>query len=144
MLLVRASVRPSPIHGLGCFAEEPIRAGQVVWVYDERVDTAVATADLHRLPEPVQEYFLNFGYEEIHDGVRVTVLCGDHAKYVNHSDDPNLIDGETNTAARDIAPGEELTCNYFKGDLDAERKLGRRAGQSRGKKIQRERASALR
>ena len=140
MLLVRTSVRPSRIHGLGCFAEERIRAGQVVWVYDERVDIPMPTAALAALPEVVREYFLNFGYEELHDGVPVTVLCADHAKYVNHSDEPNLLDEEANVAARDIEVGEELTCNYFKGDLDAERKLGRRAAR----KTTRERASALR
>ena len=58
-----------------------------------------------------------------HDFCSPITLCGDHAKHMNHSDDPNLLDLETNVAARDIAAGEELTCNYYIFDLDASRKL---------------------
>jgi SET domain-containing protein len=42
---------------------------------------------------------------------------------MNHSEKPNLLDLETNIAARDIQAGEELTCNYYLFDLDADRKL---------------------
>jgi len=59
-------------------------------------------------------------------------LCADNAKHMNHSDSPNVVNGEdgdgveTNVAARDIEAGEELTCDYYSFDLDAARKLGRR------------------
>jgi hypothetical protein len=131
MLLIRASVRPSPIHGLGCFTEERISAGQVVWIFDARIDTRVAIADLPTLPGSARDFLLAYRYEEMHEGERTIVLCGDHAKYMNHSDAPNLIDSETNIAARDIEAGEELTCNYYTFDLDAHRKLGSRAGERR-------------
>jgi SET domain-containing protein len=131
MLLIRASVRPSPIHGYGCFTEERIRAGQVVWVFDPRIDTRMSAADLPTLPAPVRDFLLTYGYQEMHDGQLTVVLCGDHAKYFNHSETPNLIDDETNIAARDIEAGEELTCNYHAFDLDAHRKLATRAGKAR-------------
>jgi SET domain-containing protein len=55
------------------------------------------------------------------------VLCVDNTKHIDHSDDPNLIDKPDSSqehAARDIAVGEELTCNYFIADPEAARKLG--------------------
>ena len=50
------------------------------------------------------------------------------AKYMNHSNMPNLIEvnhdnTSINVAIVDIKAGEELTCNYFDFDLDAHRKL---------------------
>jgi hypothetical protein len=52
------------------------------------------------------------------------VLCGDDARFLNHSENPNCFDfysGEEQditVAERDIYLGEELTCNYALFDLD--------------------------
>ncbi|HEX8637422.1 MAG TPA: SET domain-containing protein [Pyrinomonadaceae bacterium] len=52
------------------------------------------------------------------------VLCGDDARFFNHSAAPNCLDicdgGENDitTAARDINAGEELTCDYALFDMD--------------------------
>jgi SET domain-containing protein len=44
----------------------------------------------------------------------VVVLCGDNARYMNHSDQSNTGNGdhETTVALRGIQVGEELTDNY--------------------------------
>jgi len=55
------------------------------------------------------------------------VLCADQAKFVNHSDQPNLLDSEDGAveyAAYDIAANEELTCNYYASDEKTAEKLG--------------------
>ena len=125
MLLVRVSVKRSPIHGNGCFAEEKILKGQEVWRDDERIDTRIDQEQLAKLPKSAQEFLSVYGFVEFHQGQTVVVLCGDHAKYMNHSDEPNLlehVDG-SDFAARDIEPGEELTCNYYDFDLEAGFKL---------------------
>lgn len=128
MLLVRASVKPSPIHGMGCFAQEPIRKGQVVWVLDKRIDLCLPVSELEAMPQAAQAFMNMYGYVTMLDGVKTVVLCGDHSKHMNHADQPNLAEGgdgcEANIAVRDIAAGEELTCNYHCFDLDACRKLG--------------------
>ena len=131
MLLVRCSVRPSAIHGLGCFTEEAIKAGQTVWIFDSRIDIRVPVSDLTGFPDAIQDFLRTYGYEEMHDGERTILLCGDHARHMNHADEPNLIDGDTNIAARDIPAGEELTCNYYVFDLDAHRKLSRSSHRAR-------------
>lgn len=126
MVPVKTSVRPSTIHGLGCFAEEPIKKGQVVWTFDPACDIEVKVEDLSGIPAAVREFLLDLGFVELVDGHEVLILCRGHGNYINHSDTPNLLDLEDNVAARDIEAGEELTCNYWLFDLDAARKLGGR------------------
>src|SRR5437870_1703777 len=107
VLLVSASIKPSPIHGLGCFTNEPITKGQVVWQFDPRLDRAIPEAVVLALPVPAQEFLRVYGYLEIRDNQRVYTLCGDHAKHMNHSGAANLLSADSNrdTALRDIEAG---------------------------------------
>ena len=71
---------------------------------------------------PVQQSYLDV-YAYLSEGVYV--LCGDHARFMNHAAEPNTVEeGSLCLAARDIAVGEELTCNYFNFDELAGKKLG--------------------
>lgn len=128
MLLVSASLKPSPIHGLGCFTNEKIEKGQVVWVLDRRIDLIMPVYELASLPKAIQDYYHMYGYVTVLDGQKVVVMSGDHSKHMNHSSTPNVIEHPSiphvEIAARDIEPGEELTCDYYSFDLDARRKLG--------------------
>jgi len=129
MFIVRTSLHSSAIHGIGVFADEPIKKGQIVWQFDPRMDILIPLEEKQRFPPAVQDYLSMLTYIEETSGRKMMVLCADNAKHVNHSDDPNLLDtpdGLREYAARDIAAGEELTCNYFISDLEAARKLGRK------------------
>jgi uncharacterized protein len=127
MLLISASVKPSPIHGLGCFTNEKIEKGKVIWVLDDRIDRQIPAAELEALPKPVQEFLLMYAYSKTRQGQKVYILCGDHARHMNHSEAPNSAstgpDLEMDVAIRDIEAGEELTCNYYEFDLDGTEKL---------------------
>lgn len=127
MFVVKTSLRPSPIQGLGCFAEESILKGQVVWAFDPRFDIRISRSDLATFPTFMQEHFLVYTYVELSlDGQESIIYCADFSKHMNHSDEPNLLDTEDNLreiALRDIAVGEELTCNYYRFDLRAKEKL---------------------
>jgi SET domain-containing protein len=128
MFVVRINLGHSQIHGTGAFAAEPIKKGQVVWQFDPRVDLAIPQAELNNFPPPFQDYLKIYTYIVMMNGKRMMILCADHSKHVNHSDNPNLLDtpdGTQEVAARDILEGEELTCNYFASDLEAAAKLGR-------------------
>ncbi len=129
MLLISARVKPSAIHGLGCFAAEPVRKGQVVWRFDPRIDLLIPADEEEGLPLPTREFLEIYGYTVERDGGRYIVLCGDHSRHMNHSDDPNLLEGgdenELNIAARDIVEGEELTCDYRLFDIKARSKMGK-------------------
>lgn len=123
MLLVKTTIKPSNIHGLGCFSDESIRAGQCVWVLNRSIDAEFQTATIPSLSESEQALLKRFGYSTKRNGAYVVILCGDNARYMNHSNSPNLLEAgnenEFNVAARHIRAGEELTCDYTKFDLDA-------------------------
>ncbi len=129
MLLIKASVRPSTIHGMGCFTEEPLKKGQVLWQLEPRFDQIIPHDELTSFPPAAQAFLNMYGYVRILNGCKVIVLCGDHSKHMNHSSMPNCIDitvdgVDLNIAARDIAVGEELTCDYTTFDMESREKLG--------------------
>lgn len=128
MLMVRTSVRYSPIHGLGCFAEEDIKKGQEVWRLDPTLDITIDADKISDFPAAVQDFLMMYCYSEMRAHKKVYILCGDSARHMNHSESPNLLEGRngeesTNIAGRDIKQGEELTCNYIDFDGDAKNKL---------------------
>lgn len=109
MLLVRTQVKPSPIAGLGLYAAQNISAGQVWWRYDDRIDRTFSAEEYEKLPPHIQEWLRTYAY--LQSGL--WVLCGDHAMFVNHSDQPNSITaGNESIALRDIPAGHEIVENY--------------------------------
>jgi uncharacterized protein len=128
MMLVRTRVGPSSIHGLGLFAAEPVARGTPVWRFEPGFDRAFTEEQCAAFLPAVREHLRWFGFCSLADG-RV-VLSGDHACFMNHAASPNTgapPDAQAPTATvalRDIAAGEELTCDYFAFDADASRKLG--------------------
>jgi SET domain-containing protein len=119
MLLVPTTVGPSRIEGLGLHAAEPIAAGTEVWRWHPVFDVFIPDAEITRLPEPAREFLERYAYPapELPGGLSLNL---DDARFMNHSDDPTLETvGEVCIARRDIAAGEELTCDYgaFHPDL---------------------------
>lgn len=117
MMLIRTVRKPSSIHGFGLFADEPIPEGSPTWRFIPGIDQAIHPDIVRRVPEASREAFLTYAYLDIRTGLYV--LCADDARFMNHSDTPN-VRGEyeldsvfgVDVAARDIEPGEELTCDY--------------------------------
>ena len=116
MLLVKTSVRASPIHGLGVFADVAIAAGTPLWRFDPVLDRIIPEAALAAYPPDVAE-FLSV-YCEYFPELGMLVLSGDNDRFTNHSETPNtaviLPNGPEAmvVACRDIAAGEEITCDY--------------------------------
>lgn len=112
MLLVPTRVAPSPVEGLGLFAAEDIAAGTEVWRFEPRFDQLIDIADVRTAPAAFRRFFDTYCYES-HDFPGRYVLSCDHAKFINHSDAPNIAArGLSSYATRDIAAGEEITCDY--------------------------------
>jgi SET domain-containing protein len=121
MLLVKTAVKPSRIHGRGLFANQNIRKGQAVWIYDSSIDKKFPKKKLAKLPARMQKFVKYWSYLNDRDEY---VLCGDGARYINHSDRPNTLDVKTfldmvlgregvTIASKEIKRGEEITSKYL-------------------------------
>jgi uncharacterized protein len=111
MFRVPTFVSRSSIHGFGVFAAAPIQQGAVVWQFDEGADWMLTEQEMAAFPEKLQAQMEAWTYQG-EDGSYI--LCSDGAKFMNHSFQPNCDDSGffQTIAARDIASGEELTCDY--------------------------------
>jgi SET domain-containing protein len=116
MLLVPTRLAQSSIHGLGVFATVPIAKGTPVWRFAKGLDMEFSPDIVDTLPEHVRVFFSHYGY--LDRNMKRIVLCFDDARFVNHSDTPNIATDYAqdphglDVALRDIAPGEELTMDY--------------------------------
>lgn len=129
MLMVPTELRPSLIHGVGCFLLTPIKQGELIWRFDARFDRVFTKAELGSLPQAARSFI------EIHAPWHresgLWVLSGDNARYFNHSDHPTAQSAgfgcfADDVAARDLAAGTELTCNYhhFYDNTDVIARMG--------------------
>jgi uncharacterized protein len=101
-------VRLSPIEGLGIFAARPFLAGERI----RRINVVREITPEAPLREDLGERADHCAYP---DGK--TMLWGFPDRHVNHSCDPNaweMFEGDASylVARRDIAAGEEITCDY--------------------------------
>jgi uncharacterized protein len=114
MMMVETELRPSPIHGIGVFLAEPVKAGQVIWRFDSRIDRIYSEAEMATLPARMQNFIRT--YSTWHEGLRLWILCGDNGRHFNHSNMPNTISegigfGD-DVAMHDLPAGAELTSDY--------------------------------
>jgi SET domain-containing protein len=103
-------VKKSSIHGIGVFARKNIRKGKVVVVWGGHILTK---AEIKKLPKDISTnyalpvypgfYIAEINHEEVGDAERV-----------NHSCEPNCIikNSLIMLTKRNIAKGEELTCDF--------------------------------
>ena len=128
MLLVPTRLSQSPIHGLGVFALAPIAASMPVWRFERGLDMEFSPDIVTTLPEHVQAFLSHYGYLDRNVG-RI-ILCFDDARFVNHSDAPNVATDYAqdpyglDVALRDIAAGEELTMDYANFEQTSEAARG--------------------
>ncbi len=114
MLTVRTELRESAIHGIGVFLTEPVRAGQLIWRFDSRIDRVFSDQELQDMPAMVRDFLRT--YSTYHKGLKVWVLCGDNGRHFNHAETPNTrslgIAFGDDVAAIDMEAGTELTSDY--------------------------------
>jgi SET domain-containing protein len=114
MMMCETELRPSPIHGIGVFLLEPVKAGQIIWRFDSRIDRIYSQAEVLSLPESMQRFIET--YSTWHDGLKLWILCGDNGRHFNHSGTPNTmsegIGFGDDVALRDLPAGAELTSDY--------------------------------
>ena len=117
MMLVTTYVAPSPIEGVGVFAAEPIAAGTLIWQLAPGLDRLIRRNEVASLPPLFQQFVDRYSYPYPHDPEQLIVEL-DNGRFMNHSATPNTVfsDPDAGYTIRDIAQGEELTCNYAEFD----------------------------
>ena len=118
MLMVKASPKPSQIHGLGLFADEKILKGTTIWKYDPRFDISYDPTAVEHFPPSQREYIKRHSYLSKTMGKYIYSIDDSH--FTNHSANNSnqtivQFPGEPDTcgvASRDIEIGEELLVDY--------------------------------
>jgi uncharacterized protein len=128
MLLVKTKLDISRIQGIGLFADETIAGGTLIWKFNRLIDLIFTEEQIEELALHAREQIKKYSYRDIHS--ELYVLCGDDARFFNHSENPNCLDTYESSekegitfASRHIAAGEELTCDYGLFDLDFDSRL---------------------
>lgn len=113
MLLVSTYVAASEIEGVGVFAAAPIPKGALIWRLNPDFDRLVPADSYPGLPDTMKELIDRYAYPSP-DKPGFLVYEVDNGRFMNHSDQPNTDFSEYGGgfATRDIAVGEELTCDY--------------------------------
>lgn len=117
MMIVPTYVGPSAIEGVGVFAAAPIRSGAAIWQLSEALDLLLTDAQLAQLPALQRDFIERYGYPHM-TRAGLTVLEFDNGRFMNHHPQPNtnFTSPDLGWAIRDIAEGEEITCDY--GEFD--------------------------
>ena len=100
--------------GYGVFATRPIAKGTVLWVLC-KFDMVFRPEQVRQLPPPYKPIIDKYAYDDA-DGN--CILCWDNGRMLNHSCDPSMlgVGTEIEIAVKDIAKGDEITCEY--GELN--------------------------
>lgn len=122
MLLIRTYVAQSAIEGVGVFAAEPIRKGASIWRLDPDFDRLIPLEKYQAAPSHLRELLDRYAYPSP-DRPGFMVYEVDNGRFMNHSATPNTDFSQYGgaTATRDIAAGEEITCDYGEFFEDFER-----------------------
>jgi hypothetical protein len=125
-MMIPVEIKKSEIHGLGIFALEPIRKGQVLWQFTPGLDRTTSDYAVRYSEPRVRNFVMERGY--LNSAKRQWVVCVDESQWWNfprNGDQANCVlggeqDGENLIIAdHDIAVGEELTiCPESDGDYD--------------------------
>jgi SET domain-containing protein len=113
MLLVNTYVAASRIEGVGVFAAAPIPAGARIWRLDPEFDRLIPIETYETSPPHLKALLDRYAYPSP-DRPGFLVYEVDNGRFMNHSETPNtdFSPDDSGIALRDIAEGEELTCDY--------------------------------
>jgi len=127
MIHIKYRLDRSALHGIGLFADEAIKKGQVVYTASPALDLNLSKNQFEGLNEKEQTEVKYYGFwDELNNVWHVDF---DVSRFINHSSDASLTQEKGHKdayliAARNINSGEELTQNYleFESKEDLEKR----------------------
>ncbi|MBH5371100.1 SET domain-containing protein [Bradyrhizobium sp. CNPSo 4016] len=138
MLIVETILKADQFGGIGLFSATLLPKDELIWIHNPIVDIAVTPEQYETLPPTFQALLDKHAYpRDYHIDDGVVEYNADNARFMNHSSQPNTYQDDDCRifTARDVQPGEELTCNYLifdpKCDLSWVKELSPNVGARR-------------
>jgi hypothetical protein len=106
----------SPAVGRGVRATRFLPKGTIVWALCE-LDLVLPPEDVTALGQVYQPIFDKYAYV---DPAGRSILCWDHARFINHACRPSVRGAHPHfqIVTRDVEAGEELTCEYAECNVE--------------------------
>jgi len=115
MFLIDTYLDKSKIQGVGVFAKENIKKGQLIKEVRPDFEIEFNKDNLPKMPLALAKLINTHAYER-ELGSKILVMGIDNEKYLNHSNDPNVNDN--GIALKDIKVGDEITIDYKDFDVN--------------------------
>jgi uncharacterized protein len=115
MFLIDTYLDKSKIQGVGVFAKENIKKGQLIKEVRPDFEIEFNKDNLPKMPLALAKLIDTHAYER-ELGSKILVMGIDNEKYLNHSNNPNVNDN--GIALKDIKIGDEITVDYKDFDVN--------------------------
>lgn len=114
MIHINYKIKESKIHGIGLFADQDIKAGDLIYTPSPLLDVDITEAEFESLSSSEQKEVMYYGY--FNKKTRKWHVAFDMIRILNHGkgEGTNVTQDEdmVMTAKRDITTGEELLQDY--------------------------------
>lgn len=127
MIHIAYKLKSSDLHGVGLFANENIKQGQLVYTASPLLDLNITQEQFASLNQKEKDEILWWGFFD--QPSQMWHVDFDVSKFINHSYNATVTQDQNHDeayliASRDIQSGEELTQNYL--EFESEEELKRR------------------
>ena len=116
MIHISYKLKASDLHGVGLFADEDIKKGQLIYTASPLLDLNITQEQFDSLEQKEKDEVLWWGFFD--QPSKMWHVDFDVSKFINHSSDATITQDDNHDeayliATRDIQTGEELTQNYL-------------------------------
>ena len=115
MFLIDTYLDKSKIQGVGVFAKENIKKGQLIKEVRPDFEIEFNKDNLPKMPLALAKLIDTHAYER-ELGSKILVMGIDNEKYLNHSNNPSVNDN--GIALKNIKIGDEITIDYKNFDVN--------------------------
>lgn len=131
MLHIRYKLDKSDKHGIGLFADQDVKKGELIYTSSPVLDLNITQEQFDALGETEKKEILWWGF--FHEPSKRWHVDFDVSKFINHANEATVTQDSNQSdaylvATRDIEKGEELTQNYL--EFETKEDLERRGIQS--------------
>lgn len=125
MIDIKYKLKESPLHGVGLYADQDIKEGQVIYTASPVLDLNITKEQFGGLSDAEKRELRWWGFWD--EPSQRWHVDFDVTKFVNHEIPGSITQDTSHTeaylvAARDIRRGEELTQNYLEFESDEDLK----------------------